>query len=87
MHIFLFPRAAAAVRVRQGVERDEGRLVYVCNCNGIREREVRAAITAGARRPADIFKSKACSPKCAKCVCDMRGMITQARETLRYAAE
>jgi bacterioferritin-associated ferredoxin len=61
--------------------------VYVCNCNGIREREVRAAISAGARRPADIFKSRACTPKCAKCVCDMRGMITEARETLRYAAE
>lgn len=66
--------------------------MYVCNCNGIREREVRAAIDAGARRPADIFKSRACSPKCAKCVCDMRGMITEARgtlsaETLRYAAE
>jgi bacterioferritin-associated ferredoxin len=33
--------------------------VYVCNCNGIREREVRAAIAAGARRPVDIFRSKA----------------------------
>jgi bacterioferritin-associated ferredoxin len=61
--------------------------VYVCNCNGIREREVRAAISAGARRPADIFRSKACSPRCAKCVCDMRSMISEARETLRYAAE
>jgi len=61
--------------------------VYVCNCNGIRERVVRAAIAAGARRPVDIFRSKACSPKCAKCVCDMRGMIAETRQTLRYAAE
>ena len=61
--------------------------MYVCNCNGIREREVRAAIAAGARRPADIFRSKACQPKCAKCVCDMRGLISQSREALRYAAE
>lgn len=61
--------------------------MYVCNCNGIREREVRDAIAAGARRPADIFKVRACTPKCAKCVCDMRELIAEAKETLRYAAE
>ncbi|CAN7401422.1 (2Fe-2S)-binding protein [Phenylobacterium sp. LjRoot225] len=61
--------------------------MYVCNCNGIRERQVRDAIAAGARRPADIFKSRACTVKCAKCVCDMRSMIAEARETLRFAAE
>jgi bacterioferritin-associated ferredoxin len=61
--------------------------VYVCNCNGIREREVRAAVAAGARRPADVFKSKGCAPKCAKCVCDMRALIEEPREPLRFAAE
>jgi bacterioferritin-associated ferredoxin len=64
--------------------------VYVCNCNGIREREVRAAIAAGARRPAEVFKSKGCTAKCAKCVCDMRELITETArdlEPLRYAAE
>ncbi|OYW91796.1 MAG: ferredoxin, partial [Caulobacterales bacterium 32-67-6] len=29
--------------------------MYVCNCNGIREREVRAAIASGASRPSEIF--------------------------------
>jgi bacterioferritin-associated ferredoxin len=61
--------------------------VYVCNCNGIREREVRAAIAAGARRPADVFRSKRCTPKCAKCVCDLRAMIDKTRDPLRFAAE
>ena len=65
--------------------------MYVCNCNGIREREVRAAIAAGASRPAQVFKAKGCQPKCAKCVCDMREMIAQdsetRREALRFAAE
>lgn len=61
--------------------------MYVCNCNGIRERQVRDAIAAGARRPADIFKSRACTAKCAKCVCDMRSMIAETKEMLRYAAE
>ncbi len=61
--------------------------MYVCNCNGIRERQVRAAIEAGARRPADIFKACETSAQCARCVCDMRKMLDENRETLRFAAE
>ena len=61
--------------------------MYVCNCNGIREREVRAAIEAGARRPVEVFKARDCSPRCAKCVCEMREMISETHEALRLAAE
>ncbi len=61
--------------------------LYVCNCNGIREREVRAAIDQGATRPAEVFRRCGAAPQCAKCVCDMRDMIAETREALRYAAE
>ena len=61
--------------------------MYVCNCNGIREREARAAIDAGASRPVEIFRHCQSSPRCAKCVCDMRRMIQDSQEALRYAAE
>ena len=61
--------------------------MYVCNCNGIRERDVRAAIAAGASRPAQIFKACATHAQCARCVCDMRKMLDEEREALRYAAE
>jgi bacterioferritin-associated ferredoxin len=61
--------------------------VYVCNCNGIREREVRAAIEAGATRPADVFRACQSRPQCAKCVCDMRCMIDETQDALRFAAE
>ena len=61
--------------------------MYVCNCNGIREREVRSAIEAGATRPVEIFKAADCTPRCARCVCDMRRMIDESAEALRYAAE
>ena len=61
--------------------------MYVCNCNGIREREVRAAIAAGAQRPAEIFKACGAQAQCARCVCDMRKLAEDAQETLRYAAE
>lgn len=74
---------------------DHGWRLYVCNCNGIREREARAAIAAGARRPAEVFKARGCAPQCAKCVCDLRDLIAEVREiaetrkavALRFAAE
>jgi bacterioferritin-associated ferredoxin len=61
--------------------------VYVCNCNGIRERDVRAAIAAGAVRPADVFRACEARPQCARCVCEMKDMIQDQVEVLRYAAE
>jgi bacterioferritin-associated ferredoxin len=61
--------------------------LYVCNCNGIREREVRSAIDAGASRPSDVFRHHQCKAQCAKCVCEMRAMIDESQESLRYAAE
>lgn len=61
--------------------------MYICNCNGIRERQVRSAIEAGASRPADVFRHHQCQAQCAKCVCEMRAMIDDSREALRFAAE
>jgi bacterioferritin-associated ferredoxin len=61
--------------------------MYVCNCNGIRERDVRAAIAEGASRPAEIFKACEAALRCGRCVCDMRQMLGREREALRYAAE
>ena len=46
--------------------------MYVCNCNGIRERRARALIEAGAKTPAQIFRGCQARPRCARCVCDMR---------------
>ena len=52
--------------------------MYVCNCNGIRTRDVQSAIACGARRPADVFRHCQGAAQCAKCVCDMRRMIQAA---------
>lgn len=62
-------------------------LVYVCNCNGLRKRDVAQAIEAGACRPRDIFASHQCQAQCAKCVCEMRQMIQDSREAFALAAE
>ncbi len=61
--------------------------MYVCNCNGIRERDVQQAIEAGASKPVDVFRHCQGAAQCAKCVCDMRCMIQASRESLSYAAE
>jgi bacterioferritin-associated ferredoxin len=62
-------------------------VVYVCNCNGLRQRDVAQAIEAGACRPRDIFASHQCQAQCAKCVCEMRQMIQDSREAFALAAE
>ena len=61
--------------------------VYVCNCNGIRERDARAAIASGATRPSEIFRRCQAAPRCAKCVCDMRRMIQDTERAMKFAAE
>ena len=61
--------------------------MYLCNCNGIRERDAHAAIVSGARKPAEVFRRCGAQPRCAKCVCDLRRMIQDAEIALRHAAE
>ena len=61
--------------------------MYVCNCNGIRERQVRAAIDGGASKPAEVFRAHGCKPQCARCVCEMREMIQETRDSFAMAAE
>jgi bacterioferritin-associated ferredoxin len=62
-------------------------LLYVCNCNGLRQRDVALAIEAGACRPREIFARNQCQAQCAKCVCEMRQMIDESREAFALAAE
>jgi bacterioferritin-associated ferredoxin len=61
--------------------------LYVCNCNGIRERDARAAVAAGARKPVEVFRHCQGAVRCAKCVCQMRRLIQEMDAPLRYAAE
>jgi len=52
--------------------------MYICICKAIREREIDAAVRAGARRPADVFRACGKSPQCGTCACDMRDRIANA---------
>jgi bacterioferritin-associated ferredoxin len=51
--------------------------MYVCICRAIRERDVEAAVRAGARRPVDVFRACGESPQCGGCAHEMRKQIDQ----------
>jgi len=53
--------------------------MYLCICRAIRERDVDAAVRAGARRPADIFRACGQSPQCGGCAGDLRQRICHAQ--------
>ena len=52
--------------------------MYLCICRAIRERDVDAAVRAGARRPAEVFRACGKSPQCGTCACDLRQRIDHA---------
>ena len=62
-------------------------VVYICNCNAIRERDARLAIQSGAATAKAVFDHAQCRPQCAKCVCDIRQMIDDCNISLSIAAE
>ncbi len=73
--IFLFLRLILSLVILvagEGVE-----IMYVCNCNGIREAAVRELAPACAR-PVDMFKALGCRPKCGQCLDDVRRHIHNA---------
>lgn len=51
--------------------------MYLCICRAIRERDVDAAVRAGARRPADIFRACGTNPQCGGCAGELRQRIAR----------
>jgi bacterioferritin-associated ferredoxin len=68
--------------------RAEGRQrpMYLCICRAIRERDVDAAVRAGARRPVDVFRACGKNPQCGSCAPDLRKRIDQTIVSEQAAA-
>lgn len=49
--------------------------MYVCNCNGITQRQVRAAKEAGARKWTDVHAHFQCQPQCGGCGAEIANML------------
>ncbi len=60
--------------------------MYLCICRAIRERDVDAAVRAGARRPVDVFKACGKAPQCGGCAPDLRKRIDQTIRLEQAAA-
>ena len=49
--------------------------MFVCNCNGITERQVKAARDAGAKKWDDVHRHYECKPQCGGCGVEIAEML------------
>lgn len=42
--------------------------MYICLCNGLREKDIDAAIAEGAVNHSEVYQALGCNPKCGMCV-------------------
>lgn len=61
--------------------------MFVCNCNGITEKQVHAAIAEGARDWEDVHEHHGVEPCCGKCEPDICDAINRMACALRAIAE
>jgi bacterioferritin-associated ferredoxin len=60
--------------------------MMVCLCNQIKDGHVKAAIRAGAKMPADVFKLLGVQRSCGRCQETIESMIAEAKaETAKTA--
>lgn len=53
--------------------------MYVCLCNDLKCRDVRAARDRGARTPAQVFRAHETRPQCGKCIGCMKDILNEDR--------
>ncbi|MEQ1865874.1 MAG: (2Fe-2S)-binding protein [Micropepsaceae bacterium] len=55
--------------------------MYVCNCNGLTQRQVREAIAKlRPQEPGAVYRHYGCQPQCGRCVSEVRQMLIEKRE-------
>ena len=64
-------------RKRESFALYESLNMYVCNCNGITESQVKAALQAGAECWKDVHSHYDCAPQCGKCQCEIIDAIAE----------
>ncbi|NQV98773.1 MAG: (2Fe-2S)-binding protein [Rhodospirillales bacterium] len=55
--------------------------MYICNCNGLTERQVDAARKGGAQSWPEVYAFYDCAPKCRKCVPDVARRLNGTDQT------
>ncbi len=49
--------------------------MFVCLCNGLREREIVRELDAGAATAGEVFRSLGCEPKCCACLPEINAAL------------
>ena len=49
--------------------------MYVCLCNALTDRQINAAIAAGADRVHDVYAGCGCAAQCGGCTANILGML------------
>lgn len=52
-------------------------VMYICNCNGITDKEVDTALNAGVERWDDVHAFYGCEPCCGQCQCEIVEAIVE----------
>jgi bacterioferritin-associated ferredoxin len=53
--------------------------LYICNCNGLRERDVNAALNEGAACPKTVHAHHGCAMQCGRCMDEIEDIISERR--------
>jgi bacterioferritin-associated ferredoxin len=60
--------------------------MYICLCNALTDRDVRAQCSDGACSVSMVYRGLDCAPKCGKCVPLVRQMLREATPSLQFEA-
>jgi bacterioferritin-associated ferredoxin len=55
--------------------------MYLCNCNGLTQKQVRQALEKRPRDVEAVYRYHGCRPQCGRCVPEVREMLDKARES------
>lgn len=61
--------------------------MFVCNCNGLRERDAKGAIEGGARSPQGVHRQCGVKTQCGLCYDQIRQMIQESAPAAAYSGE
>lgn len=56
--------------------------MYICNCNAIRERELREAARCHAGDAAAVYRQLGCDPQCCQCLDEATEILVEERRAL-----
>jgi bacterioferritin-associated ferredoxin len=59
--------------------------MYVCLCNGLRDRDLRPHISGGSCSVSMVYQACGCRPQCGKCVPFVRQMLREGSEDVTAA--